>query len=141
MSALPPKADMDHHGRDVRFVPKGDIVQCGERRRYSAADVSSTQRSLHPVARQRQFSDALASRIGESIRDRGNGGPLRTFAGAERFLGWTVDELDLKVRHVAHCQDRIAVPITRGDPITVEADLLVQCPTCRLDDATLNLLG
>ena len=21
MSALPPKADMDHHGRDVRFVP------------------------------------------------------------------------------------------------------------------------
>ena len=25
MSALPPKADMDHHGRDVRFVPKADI--------------------------------------------------------------------------------------------------------------------
>src|SRR5262249_16789240 len=28
MSALPPKADMDHHGRDVRFVPKADIVCC-----------------------------------------------------------------------------------------------------------------
>jgi Tripartite tricarboxylate transporter family receptor len=26
MSALPPKADMDQHGRDVRFVPKADIV-------------------------------------------------------------------------------------------------------------------
>jgi hypothetical protein len=26
MSALPPKADMDHHGRDVRFVPIGDIA-------------------------------------------------------------------------------------------------------------------
>src|SRR6516165_7443053 len=26
MSALPPKADMDRHGRDVRFVPIGDIV-------------------------------------------------------------------------------------------------------------------
>jgi hypothetical protein len=26
MSALPPKADMDHHGRDVRFVPKADIA-------------------------------------------------------------------------------------------------------------------
>jgi hypothetical protein len=26
LSALPPKADMDHHGRDVRFVPKADIV-------------------------------------------------------------------------------------------------------------------
>ena len=25
MSALPPKADMDWHGRDVRFVPKADI--------------------------------------------------------------------------------------------------------------------
>src|SRR5215472_6325185 len=26
MSALPPKADMDQHGRDVRFVPKADII-------------------------------------------------------------------------------------------------------------------
>ena len=77
-----------------------------------AVDVSSTQRSLHSVVCQRQFSDALASRIGESIHDRGNCGPLRTFASAERFLGWTVDELDLNVRHVAHCQDRIAMPIT-----------------------------
>jgi len=25
MSALPPKADIDQHGRDVRFVPKADI--------------------------------------------------------------------------------------------------------------------
>jgi len=24
MSALPPKADIDQHGRDVRFVPKAD---------------------------------------------------------------------------------------------------------------------
>src|SRR6516164_5317981 len=105
------------------------------------SDVNSTQRSLHPVARQRQFSDALASRIGESIHDRGNRGPLRTFAGAERFLGWAVDELDFNAGHVGHCQDRIAVPITRGNPIAVEADLLVQRPTCRLDDATLNLIG
>ena len=27
MSALPPKADMDEHGRDVRFVPKADIEE------------------------------------------------------------------------------------------------------------------
>ena len=26
MSALPPKADIDHDGRDVRFVPKADKV-------------------------------------------------------------------------------------------------------------------
>jgi hypothetical protein len=25
MSGLPPKADIDHHGRDVRFVPEADI--------------------------------------------------------------------------------------------------------------------
>ena len=25
MSALPPKADMDPHGRDVRFVPKAEV--------------------------------------------------------------------------------------------------------------------
>jgi hypothetical protein len=25
MSALPPKADMDWHGPDVRYVPKADI--------------------------------------------------------------------------------------------------------------------
>src|SRR5215472_14608161 len=31
MSALPPKADMDQHGRDVRFVPKADI--CGAAKR------------------------------------------------------------------------------------------------------------
>src|SRR5215471_11134796 len=28
MSALPPKADMDQQGRNVRFVPKADILQC-----------------------------------------------------------------------------------------------------------------
>jgi hypothetical protein len=137
---------MDWDCRDVRFVPKADsctaTINATLRTGIAElADVSSTQPSLHPVARQGQFSDALASRIGESIHDRGNRRPLRTFASAERFLGWTVDELDLNVRHVPHCQDRIALPITRRDPIAVEADLLVQCPTCRLDDATLNLIG
>ena len=34
MSALPPKADMDLDGRDVRFVPKADILRCGKERRY-----------------------------------------------------------------------------------------------------------
>jgi len=27
MSALPPKADMDQHSPDVRFVPKADIAE------------------------------------------------------------------------------------------------------------------
>ena len=33
MSALPSKADIDQHGRDVRFVPKADKVQCSNRSR------------------------------------------------------------------------------------------------------------
>jgi len=28
MSALPPIADIDRRGRDVRFVPKADILRC-----------------------------------------------------------------------------------------------------------------
>src|SRR5262249_7285998 len=35
MSALPPKADMDHDGRHVRFVPKADILHRSNLRRYS----------------------------------------------------------------------------------------------------------
>src|SRR5215469_3878832 len=117
MSALPPKADIGTRSRNVRFVPKADSCTATIKARCrtgiaDSADVSSTQRSLHPVARQWQFSDALASRIGECIRDRGNRRPLRTFTSTQRFLGWPVDELDLNVRHVAHCQDRIALPIT-----------------------------
>jgi len=30
MSALPPKAGIVQHGGNVRFVPKADIVRCGE---------------------------------------------------------------------------------------------------------------
>ena len=29
--ALPPKADMVRHDRDVRFVPKADILRCGKK--------------------------------------------------------------------------------------------------------------
>ena len=32
MSALPPKADMDHDGCDVRFVPKADIRRAAANR-------------------------------------------------------------------------------------------------------------
>jgi hypothetical protein len=31
LSALPPKADMDHHGRDVRFVPIADMALTASR--------------------------------------------------------------------------------------------------------------
>jgi hypothetical protein len=30
MSALPPKADIAERDRDVRFVPKADILRCGK---------------------------------------------------------------------------------------------------------------
>jgi len=35
MSALHPKADIAESDWHVRFVPKADIVRCGETRRYS----------------------------------------------------------------------------------------------------------
>src|SRR6516164_1306785 len=68
MSALPPKADIDQHGRnvcfvpkadigtqppDVRFVPKADILHCGKERRYSitsSARPSSDAGTLMPRA-------------------------------------------------------------------------------------------
>jgi hypothetical protein len=34
MSALSPKADIAERDWDVRYVPKADIVRCGEIRRY-----------------------------------------------------------------------------------------------------------
>jgi hypothetical protein len=45
MSALPPKADIDQHGRDVRFVPKADSC--------AAAIVTST------IAVNSEFSAAV----------------------------------------------------------------------------------
>jgi hypothetical protein len=35
MSALPPKADIGTQSRNVRFVPKADILHCSKERRYS----------------------------------------------------------------------------------------------------------
>jgi len=42
MSALPPKADIGTHSRNVRFVPKADIVRCGEIGRYSITSSART---------------------------------------------------------------------------------------------------
>ena len=44
MSALPPKADIGTQPRDVRFVPKADIVRCGEIRRYSITSSARASR-------------------------------------------------------------------------------------------------
>jgi hypothetical protein len=46
MSALPPKADIVQHHRDVRFVPKADILRCREERRYSITS-SAAQARVH----------------------------------------------------------------------------------------------
>jgi hypothetical protein len=34
MSAVPPKADMDQQGRDIRFVPKADKVHRSKKRLF-----------------------------------------------------------------------------------------------------------
>jgi hypothetical protein len=47
MSALPPKADIGTQPRNVRFVPKADILHCGKERRYS---ITSSARSSPVLA-------------------------------------------------------------------------------------------
>src|SRR6516165_2409197 len=44
MSALPPKADIETQPRNVRFVPKADIVRCGKIRRYSITSSARASR-------------------------------------------------------------------------------------------------
>ena len=41
MSALPPKADIGTQSRDVRFVPKADILHCGKKHCYSITSSAS----------------------------------------------------------------------------------------------------
>jgi hypothetical protein len=52
MSALPPKADMVRHDRDVRFVPQADITehwQLGDSVRDHACKVTSVLAVLLPL--------------------------------------------------------------------------------------------
>ena len=44
MSALPPKAEMDPHGRDVRFVPKADSCTAAKQRIELGASTESLGR-------------------------------------------------------------------------------------------------
>src|SRR6516165_10395634 len=53
MSALPPKADMDQSGCDVRFVPKADILRCGKDWRFKSPrrrTVPASPKSLTSVS-------------------------------------------------------------------------------------------
>ena len=67
----------------VNNIPLPSFVKSlAEYVNFGTQDVRSAERRLHPIGRQRQFSDALAGRIGECIYDRGYRRPLRSFAGA-----------------------------------------------------------
>src|SRR3974377_1876322 len=44
MSALPPIADIGTQQRNVRYLPKADIVRCGEIRRYSITSSARASR-------------------------------------------------------------------------------------------------
>jgi hypothetical protein len=65
MSALPPKADIGTQPRDVRFVPKADILHCGKERRYS---ITSS-----PVASSETWIRAQIGGGGLSISPRSSG--------------------------------------------------------------------
>src|SRR5258708_6525399 len=79
--------------------------------------------------------------MGEGVDDGGDRRALRAFAGAERTFGWTVDQLDLDLRHVRHGEDRIARPIASLDPVLVEANFLLEGPAHGLDDPAFHLVG
>jgi hypothetical protein len=44
MSALPPKADIGTEPRNVRFVPKADILRCSKERRYSITSSANAKK-------------------------------------------------------------------------------------------------
>ena len=69
------------HMRESRSLPSF-VKSLAEYVIFDTQDVRSAERRLHPIGRQRQFSDALPGRIGECIYDRGYRRPLRSFAGA-----------------------------------------------------------
>jgi hypothetical protein len=54
MSALPPIADTDEQGRDVRFVPKADIKRCDK--------LLCSFAPIEDFAKPAQSSDSLADR-------------------------------------------------------------------------------
>jgi hypothetical protein len=56
MSALPPKADIDRACRDVRFVPKADILRCGKDPPYSIASSAATSRLCGTVTEHEQLA-------------------------------------------------------------------------------------
>jgi len=56
MSALPPIADIDQHGRDVRFVPIADILHCRKECHYS---INSSARARKVVGRVRPSISAV----------------------------------------------------------------------------------
>jgi hypothetical protein len=73
MSALPPKADIGTWSRNVCFVPKADIVRCGEVRRYSITSSARASRvdgmvnsSALAVVRLISSSNFVGNSIGRS---------------------------------------------------------------------------
>jgi len=54
ISALPPKADMDHRGRDVRFVPKADIPWASYWTVKVAPQTLGLERGIVPVFHRRR---------------------------------------------------------------------------------------
>jgi hypothetical protein len=51
MSALPPKADMDEHDGDVRFVPKSDICSAAKERLFDHRVGAGEQRGWNGEAK------------------------------------------------------------------------------------------
>src|SRR6516225_5786141 len=66
MSALPPKADIDRACRDVRFVPKADIIQLGKRA-FDHLVRGSTCVLAPPIAHGTDDRAEIAALCGEDV--------------------------------------------------------------------------
>ena len=74
MSALPPKADIDRHGCDVRFVPKADILRCGKKRRYS---ITSSARARNGEGMPRPSAFPFSRFVFKVVQQRERGEYMR----------------------------------------------------------------
>ena len=79
--------------------------------------VYSAKRRLHPSGVSGSSRMRLPVALANALTIAATAGPCAPSPAPSDFSVWPVDELDLDVRRFLHGQDRIALPVARGDPV------------------------
>src|SRR3954466_3244215 len=82
-----------------------------------------SENRLNPLGVEWEVAHALAGRMREGVRNRRDRGALRPLARSECALTRSIDQRDLNLRHLWHCQDRVVRPVARQDALGVELHL------------------